>query len=107
MTTATAAMTNRTLETATHETELRAVARRRGLTMQELAAKMGVSVGYLSGIASGRNPWTPRTQEKAAAVLGEVPRTGGRLPPRRRGSRGEQLHSGARSCAGHEHAGPG
>ena len=58
------------------ESELRAAARRRGLTMKELAAKMGVSVGYVSGIASGRNPWTPRMRAKAALVLGEVPRQG-------------------------------
>ncbi len=76
MTTATLATGTRTTETVAAESELRAAARRRGLTMQELAAKMGISVGYLSGIASGRNPWTPRTREKAAAVLGAVPGQG-------------------------------
>ena len=35
------------------ETELRAAARRRGLTMKELAAQMGVSSSYLSQIATG------------------------------------------------------
>ena len=35
------------------ESELRAAARRRGLTMKELAVKMGVSAGYLSQIANG------------------------------------------------------
>ena len=58
------------------ETELRAVPRRRGLTMRELAAKMGVSVGYLSGIATGRNPWTSTMREKTMAVLGVVPGQG-------------------------------
>ena len=58
------------------ETELRAAARRRGLTMKELADKMGVSAGYLSQIANGRRPWTPKMREKAAAVLGEVPGQG-------------------------------
>ena len=58
------------------ETELRAAARRRGLTMKELAAKMGVSASYLSTIATGRRPWTPKMIEKAAAVLGEVPGQG-------------------------------
>ena len=58
------------------ETELRAAARRRGLTMKELADKMGVSTGYLSQIANGRRPWTPKMREKAAAVLGEVPGQG-------------------------------
>ena len=43
MTTATTAQTNRTKETAGAESELRAAARRRGLTMKELAAMMGVS----------------------------------------------------------------
>ena len=58
------------------ETELRAAARRRGLTMKELAVKVGVSAGYLSQIANGGRPWTPKMREKAAAVLGEVPGQG-------------------------------
>ena len=58
------------------ETELRAAARRRGLTMKELAAMMGVSAGYLSQIANGGRPWTPKMREKVAAVLGEVPGKG-------------------------------
>ena len=58
------------------ETELRAAARRRGLTMKELAALMDVSVGYLSQIANGKRPWTPKMREKAMAVLGEVPGQG-------------------------------
>ena len=76
MTTATLATGTRTMETAAAETELRAAARRRGLTMQELAARMGVSAGYLSQIANGGRPWTPKMREKAAAVLGEVPGQG-------------------------------
>ena len=71
----TTAISNRTKETAA-ETELRAAARRRGLTMQELADKMGVTAGYLSGLATGRKPWTPRMREKALAMLGEVPGQG-------------------------------
>ena len=58
------------------ETELRAAARRRGITMKELAAMMGVSASYLSQIANGGRPWTPKMREKAAAVLGEVPGQG-------------------------------
>ena len=58
------------------ESELRAAARRRGLTMKELAVKMGVSAGYLSGLSTGRTPWTPKMREKVAAVLGEVPGQG-------------------------------
>ena len=58
------------------ESELRAAARRRGLTMKELAAKMGVSAGHLSQIATGGRPWTPKMREKAAPVLGEVPGQG-------------------------------
>ena len=75
MTMTTATIGNRTKETAP-ETELRAAARRRGLTMKELADKMGVTPGYLSGLATGRKPWTPRMREKAVAVLGEVPGQG-------------------------------
>ena len=58
------------------ESELRAAARRRGITMKELAALMDVSVGYLSQIANGKRPWTPKMREKAMAVLGEVPGQG-------------------------------
>ena len=76
MTTATTTQTNRTKETAGAESELRAAARRRGLTMKELAAMMGVSAGYLSQIANGGRPWTPKMREKVAAVLGEVPGQG-------------------------------
>ena len=76
MTTATMATINRTTRTAGAESELRAAARRRGLTMKELAAMMGVSAGYLSQIANGGRPWTPKMREKVAAVLGEVPGQG-------------------------------
>ena len=89
MTTATTATTNRTTDTETRtdaaapeerkgkpETELRAAARKRGLTMQELAALMGVSSGYLSTVATGRRPWSQTMREKALAVLGEVPGQG-------------------------------
>ena len=76
MTTATMATGTLTTETAGAESELRAAARRRGLTMKELAALMGVSAGYLSQIANGGRPWTPKMREKVAAVLGEVPGQG-------------------------------
>ena len=72
----TATQTTGTGTTRTAESELRAAARRRGLTMKELAAKMGVSAGYLSGLSTGRTPWTPKMREKVAAVLGEVPGQG-------------------------------
>ena len=51
------------------ETELRAAARRRGLTMKELADKMGMSPSYLSQVGTGKRPWTPKLREKAMAVL--------------------------------------
>ena len=76
MTTATMATGTRTTRTAGAESELRAAARRRGLTMKELAVKMGVSAGYLSGLSTGRTPWTPKMREKVTAVLGEVPGQG-------------------------------
>ena len=78
------------------ESELRAVARRHGLNLKELAVKMGVNYGYLSSVASGHRPWTPLLRERATAVLGEVPgqgvvyRQGGLIEG------GEQLHPGAR-----------
>ena len=72
----TATQTTGTGTTRTAESELRAAARRRGLTMKELAKKMGVSAGYLSQIANGGRQWTPKMREKVAAVLGEVPGQG-------------------------------
>ena len=58
------------------ESELRAAARRHGLTLKELADRMGVNYGYLSSVASGRRPWTPMLRERAMAVLGDVPGQG-------------------------------
>ena len=72
----TATMATGTTTTVGAESELRAAARRRGITMRELAALMGVSAGYLSQIANGGRPWTPKMREKVAAVLGEVPGQG-------------------------------
>ncbi len=73
MTTATMA-TGTTTRTA--ESELRAAARRRGVTMKELAALMGVSAGYLSQFANGRRQWTPKMRQKVAAVLERSPARG-------------------------------
>ena len=58
------------------ESELRAAARRKGLTLKELADLMGVSYGYLSSVSTGSRPWTPMLRERAMAVLGEVPGQG-------------------------------
>ena len=58
------------------ESELRAAARRKGLTLKELADKMGVSYGYLSQVSAGSRPWSPMLRERAKAVLGEVPGQG-------------------------------
>ena len=58
------------------ESELRAAARRKGLTLKQLAHLMGVNYSYLSQVSSGRRPWTPMLRERAMAVLGEVPGTG-------------------------------
>ena len=58
------------------ESELRAAARRKGLTLKELADLMGVSYGYLSQVSAGSRPWSPMMRERAMAVLGEVPGQG-------------------------------
>ena len=58
------------------ESELRAAARRHGLTLKQLAKRMGVSYGYLLQVASGQRPWSPMMRERARAVLGEVPGPG-------------------------------
>ena len=44
--------------------------------MKDLAARMGVSYGYLSSVSAGRRPWSPMLRERVAAVLGEVPGQG-------------------------------
>ena len=76
MTTATTATETGTTEKAGRESELRAAARRRGITMKELAALMGVSASYLSQISTGKKQWTPAMRDKVMAVLGEVPGQG-------------------------------
>ena len=58
------------------ESELRAAARRKGLTLKELADLMGVSYGYLSQVSAGSRSWSPMLRERAMAVLGEVPGQG-------------------------------
>ena len=58
------------------ESEVQAAARKKGLTVGALAAKMGVTKGYLSQIATGHRRWTPKMREKVVAVLGEVPGQG-------------------------------
>ena len=58
------------------ETEVQAAARQKGLTVGELAARMGVTIGYLSQIANGHRKWTPKMRAKVIAVLGEVPGQG-------------------------------
>ena len=58
------------------ESELRAAARRKGLTLKQLADLMGVSYGYMSQVSSGSRAWTPMLRERAMAVLGEVPGQG-------------------------------
>ena len=58
------------------ESELRAAARRHGLTMKELAALLEITPGHLSAVANGGRPWTPMMREKVMAVLGEVPGQG-------------------------------
>ena len=58
------------------ESELKAAARKHGLTVKEVAALMGVNYAHLCAVANGHRPWTPTLREKVAAVLGEVPGQG-------------------------------
>ena len=67
---------NETAPQGKPESELRAAARRRGLTLKQLAPLMGVSYGYLSQVSSGRRHWTRQLREKAMEVMGEVPGEG-------------------------------
>ena len=86
------------------ETEVQAAARRKGLTMGQLAARMGVTIGYLSQIANGHRRWTPRMRAKVIAVLGEVPRPRQGPHPAGVGRRREHVHPRARPRAGSHHA---
>ncbi len=67
---------NKTANQGKPESELRAAARSRGLTLKELSNLMGVSYRYLSQVANGQRPWSPMMRERAMAVLGEVPGQG-------------------------------
>ena len=58
------------------ESEVRAAARRRGLSLKELASLMGVNYGHLCTVANGHRPWTSNMTERVRAVLGEVPGQG-------------------------------
>ena len=58
------------------ESELKAAARRHGLTVKEVAALMGVNYAHLCAVANGHRPWTPMLREKVTAILGEVPGQG-------------------------------
>ena len=58
------------------ESELRAAARRHGLTLKQLADRMGANYSHLCSVANGRRPWTPDLREKVMSVLGEVPGQG-------------------------------
>ena len=58
------------------ESKLRAAARRKGLTLKELATLMGVNYSHLCSVANGRRPWTAELRTKVMAVLGEVPGQG-------------------------------
>ena len=74
---------NRAARKGKAESELQAAARRHGLTLKQLAAKMGVNYSHLCAVGNGRRPWTPMLRERAMAVLGEVPGPGRGLPPGR------------------------
>ena len=58
------------------ESELRAAARRQGLTLKALASQMDVNYSHLCAVANGKRPWTADLKEKVKAVLGEVPGQG-------------------------------
>ena len=51
------------------ETELRAAARRRGITTKELAAKMGVSYSYVTQVARGRQSMGVKVQARIESAL--------------------------------------
>ena len=56
--------------------DLKTAVRRRGLTMKEFAARIGVTPGYLSEIGSWRRKWTARMRDRVEAALDETPERG-------------------------------
>lgn len=62
------------------DTFLRLLREQRGMTLEELASKIGTSKGGLHDIESGRRRLTPETREKLAEVL-QVPASELQPPP--------------------------
>ena len=77
------------------ESELRAAARRHGLTLKELADRMGVNKGHLCTVANGHRPWTPYLRDKGPGRPGRGPRAGHRLPARAAWSPVKAVSSGS------------
>ena len=107
MTTATLVTGTQTMETAARETELRACGEGSGLTMRELAAKMGVSAGYLWVVAHGAQAVDPEVCARGRC------RSWRRFPDRRSSIARSGVVSGESSYirerarrSGHEYAGP-
>ena len=89
---------------------IRERARTLGMTMQDLADRVGVSYSYMTQVG----PWPPEHGREGpgagrvgVAGPGEGRARQVRQPPGMRGERGEQLHPGAGQGVGHEPAGPG
>ena len=89
---------------------IRERARTLGMTMHDLADRVGVSYSYMTQVARGRQNMGVKVQARVESALhgsGEDRARQVRQPPGRRRGRGEQLHQGAGQGAGHEPAGPG
>ena len=89
---------------------IRERARTLGMTMHDLADRVGVSYSYMTQVARGRQSMGVKVQAQGrvdVAGPGEGRARAVRQPPGMRGERGEQLHPGAGQGAGHEPAGPG
>ena len=88
---------------------IRERARALGMTMHDLADRVGVSYSYMTQVARGRQSMGVKVQARVESALhgpAKVARQV-RQPPGRRRGRGEQLHPGAGQGVGHEPAGPG
>ena len=89
------------------ESELRAAARRRGLTHEGACGQDGHHAELSVPDCYGGQALVSGHAGEGCGRAGRDSRTGHRLSAGRRGERGEQLHPGAGSRAGHEHAGTG
>ena len=93
----------------TESSFIRERAREMGMTMQDLAERVGISYGYLLQVSRGHRNMSAGVQARVESVLRtqvKVAASTVRQPQGERGRQRKQLHQGACSRPRHDHAGP-